>query len=411
MRKISSLCCSITILFSLFLSFNTARAESEVPAAGIKEWTFLVFLNGNNNLDRFGKLNINQMEKVGSTEDINVVVQWASLANRKTQRLYVTKDHDTNKVTSPILQDLGKADMGDWKSLVDFVQWGVKYFPAKHYFIDVWDHGSGWHALRAAGRRAEMAFFNPMDISWDDNTGHSISTQQLGTALTESAKIIGHKIDFYASDACLMAMVEVADEVSDSVDIFGGSEEVEPGAGWPYDLFLEKWAVKPTSSPADVGRMLTEEYVKSYMGGSNGTEDATFSIFDLAKLPELNQAIQNFGKSISSLSTDAQKRILKLIPDTQNFTIADYGDLSDFARLITGAKITGLDNQVVDNLNTALNEFVIVNKTTPSFSKAKGVSIWLPGTTNTFNAYNTHYQKLKFSKNTQWNETLKSLLK
>ena len=103
----------------------TSQADDTAAPHGQKEWTLLVYLNGHNNLDSFGALNINQMEQVGSTKDINVVVQWASEAVATTKRLYVKKDNDPNTVTSPVVQDMGKVDMGDWRNVVEFVRWGV----------------------------------------------------------------------------------------------------------------------------------------------------------------------------------------------------------------------------------------------------------------------------------------------
>src|ERR1700757_4673970 len=88
---------------------------SHPAAAADKEWTFLLYLNGNNNLDSFGKLNINQMEAVGSSDAVNMVVQWASLENGDVRRLLVQKDNDTNNVTSPVVQNMGSVDMGDVK--------------------------------------------------------------------------------------------------------------------------------------------------------------------------------------------------------------------------------------------------------------------------------------------------------
>jgi hypothetical protein len=162
-----------------------------------------------------------QMEKVGSTSDINIVSQWASYGRGTTDRLYVVKSDRPNKVVSPVVQSLGNIDMGDWHNLVDFIKWGVQNYPARHYFVDVWDHGSGWHSLRLQGGEARSQF-KPFDISFDDNTGNAITTQQLGESLAEAAKAIGHKVDLYASDACLMGMAEVAHELTDSVEVFGG---------------------------------------------------------------------------------------------------------------------------------------------------------------------------------------------
>src|SRR5262245_35929194 len=103
---------SIAALFGSVLLLTSA--VSAYSAEAPKEWTFLIYINGNNNLDSFGALNIKQMEQVGSTDKINIVVQWASQSARKTVRLLAKKSTNPNNVTSPIIQDLGSADMGDY---------------------------------------------------------------------------------------------------------------------------------------------------------------------------------------------------------------------------------------------------------------------------------------------------------
>jgi len=256
--------------------------------AAQKEWTMLVFLNGNNNLDSFGTTNLKQMETVGSTNDINVVVQWASESTDTTKRMLITKGSGS-AVTSPVVQSLPRVDMGDYQQLVEFVRWGVQNYPAKHYFIDIWNHGGGWHR---SGKNGGMVL-KPFDISYDELSGHSISTPQLGMAMAEAAKIIGHKVDLYASDACLMAMGEIAYEVADSVEIFAGSEETEPGRGWPYDTFLKRWAKNASASALDVGKMLTEEYTQSYIDQHDG--DVTYSVFDLSKIDQLVSSVKAWG--------------------------------------------------------------------------------------------------------------------
>ncbi|MFZ9594816.1 MAG: hypothetical protein ACO3A2_01925, partial [Bdellovibrionia bacterium] len=95
----------ITLVLAVFLNPNVsfALARSNPLPRQEKEWTFLTFMNGKNNLDSFGALNINQMEKVGSTDQINVVVQWASLKNKSVKRLFINQDQNPKKVTSHIL--------------------------------------------------------------------------------------------------------------------------------------------------------------------------------------------------------------------------------------------------------------------------------------------------------------------
>jgi hypothetical protein len=68
--------------------------------------------------------------------------------------------------------------------------------------------------------------------------------------MDEAAKIIGHKVDVIGFDACLMAMVEVGHELTNSVNVMIGSEETEPARGWPYDLMMARWVKQPKATAA-----------------------------------------------------------------------------------------------------------------------------------------------------------------
>ena len=379
----------IIIALALILSTSSFAAQP-------KEWTFLLFLNGNNNLDKYGHLNMNQIESVGSTDKINIVVQWASLKTGKVQRLLMQKDGDSKNVTSPVIQDLGNADMGNWKTLVDFVQWGAKNFPANHYFVDVWDHGSGWHELEN-----NVVF---KDISHDDTTGHHMTTKELAMALSESSKAIGQKIDIYGSDACLMGMLEIASEVSPSVNLYIGSEDLEPGEGWPYDRFFARWNNTPSATSKDVAKMLTEEYAKSYT--FTGSKAVTLSAFNLNALPELELSIQQFGEQIKKLGYDHARDLRKIARNSQSFYNSDYVDFLNFVSNVKSAKLSKMNPIVFNNIETSSQNFIIANGTV-NYPDAHGMSLWIPAKRRIYSKFSSLYQEMRFDQQTHWSDVAK----
>ncbi len=393
MRRFSFIALSLTLsLFTSSLGFApSALAQTAQP----KDWTMLIFLNGNNSLDQFGEMNLKQLETIGSTANINIVVQWASLETKTIKRMLIKKSTDPSTVTSPVIEYI-KADMGDYHAISDFVKWGSEHFPAKHYMLDLWDHGSGWHEKKGLSKVD--------DISWDELTGNHITTREMGLALDESAKIIGHKIDLLASDACLMAMVEIANEVADSVSIYAGSQDTEPGAGWPYDKFYARWSAKPKSTAQDVSKMLSEEYAKSYE--AKGTK-VTFSSYDLGKLPAFNQALRTFSDSMKGLSPANAKLAQKAAQKSQYFTNDDYIDLGDFLINLSALNISTLDASQVAGINKAMKEF-LVTMNNVKFPKAHGVSIWIPDAA-ALAKYGSIYSQLKFDSETHWSDFLKAM--
>lgn len=388
---------TIVIAFAIFAS-QFAQA-----APALKEWTFLVYINGHNNLSSFADMNIKDMEKTGSSDKVNLVVEWGSTSTNKTKRLLVLKSTNPNKVTSPSVMEMTNHDMGDWKNLVSFIDWGVKNYPAKHYFVAVWNHGSGWHRSALGG-----GMVSPMDISFDDNTGNAITTEELGLAMFEAKKIIGRNVDIYGSDACLMQMMEVGGEMQGAVDIMVGSQELEPGEGWPYAPFVKQWIARPTMTATEVATLLSKEYKKSYDGGVYGSkQDTTFSAVDLNKFPALYASLETLQKSIRGLGAAEFAQVKKTIGTTLNFYYSDYVDLGDFLKNTKGLTFSRSISGLAE-AETAFKDVVITTDNNDDYLRATGLSIWLPlYSTSQLN----RYDNLQSSKATGWNELVRQILK
>lgn len=371
-------------------------------SADQKEWTFLLFLNANNNLDSFGDMNLKQMEEIGSTDKVNIVVQWGSLARPTTKRLYIEKSTNPNEITSPVIEDLGAVDMGDYKSLTDFIKWGHDNYPAKKYFVAVWNHGNGWRMLRTNQ-------IQPRDISYDDKTGNRITTEQLGVSLKDASDYIGRKIDIYGNDACLMSMIEVASEMKNSVSYFVGSQDLEPGEGWPYSTFLRQWTQNPEADGSVVSKLLTQEYLKAYSsGGIYGTNSVTLSAFDLNFVTDFEAAMKDLSAQITQLAPADLLKLRAAGRETIDFTYSDYKDVGHFLKMAE-TKQADLKSTSVARVREAIDKLVIANAVSPSFKDATGLSVWLPLTKFYLNSYGARYRLLNFNQSSQWIDSLELL--
>lgn len=384
----------------LFFVFLVISLGAKALPLAQKEWTFLLFLNGHNNLSSYGDMNIKDMEKSGSSDQVNLVVEWGQSGNNLTNRLLVQKSTDPSKVTSPILMGLKDRDMGDYKNLVDFVKWGVDNFPAKHYFVAVWNHGSGWHF-----QKSNQVGIN--DISYDDVTGNQITTEQLGQAMAEIKQYIGRNVDIYGSDACLMQMLEVATEMKSSVDYFVGSEETEPAEGWPYDLFMKKWIAAPQSTPAEVSILLSKEYLAAYSGGSYGTKKVTFSALDISKLDAVIQSAGAMASHLKSMDVASIDKIKKSLRSVQAYYYSDYKDYGDLLKTIEALSIKK-DDALFAKAQSDLKSLVLSVDSSNTYTKSRGVSVWVPTSAST---YMPRYKGLEFDKQSSWSQFLEKVVK
>ena len=374
-----------SFLTALFFTILFATVSS----AATKEWTLAVFLNADNNLDRFGAADEVEMSKVGSNANLNIV----TLIDREmgpAQINYIEKD----KITK--IKDMGELDMGDYKVFVNFVKFVKKNYPAKHYAFVFWNHGSGWKNKKEAASVCK-------GISYDDSTHNHISTNQLTTALSQAKEIIGKNIDVLCFDACLMQMIEVAYAVRDSVDYMVASEETEPGKGAPYTEILQGFKKNMTAKEFSVNWV--NAYGDSYNGGSQGTALSTLSALDMSKLGKIVDAINGFAKS--AMTKDYSRTFRQANVFVQKYAYPDNVDIVHFMQLVK-EKVKGDIALVtaIDKVISSVKEAIVCNRwNTEKAKNSNGLAIWFP----TSYLIPWVYKDLAFAKDSMWDEMLKRL--
>jgi len=392
-------------IFFLLLCFTLPAFAAE-PA----EWTMLLFMNGKNNLEEFVDEGLKQMEQVGSTPEINVVAQVARLSEpNQVTRVRVTRSTDPTKITSPPLEVMGAVDMGDYRSLQDFIQWGVKNFPAKHYILVAWNHGYGWHDDIPDDEVRPPRVKKPNDISTDDITGHTITTRELAGSVEYFSKLIGRKLDIFSSDACFMASLEVAYEMAPFADLYLGSEELEPLMGWPYHHILARWVKDPKMSPRALGEAIADEYVKFHDLGLEVTErEVTYSVMDLAKLDDFVAAFRDFA---GSLFTNDAHEVFEHGAKALTFDFEDYVDWGDLFKHFNGSgKLSVPQTELAARAVEAYRSVILYNRVTEEFGDATGATVWLPRTKKELDLYLPRYRELRFAAATGWDKVVERLI-
>jgi hypothetical protein len=380
-----------------------ARATAKAAPA---EWTIMVYQSGRNNLAWNALRDMNEMERVGSTDKVNVVTQSgrvdrfgapgeAPLSWKGVRRYLVVRDNDTSTVTSPVVKDLGDTDMGDYRTLADFGRWAKANYPAKRYMLIVWNHGSGW--TKSAGALTTLK-----GISYDEVSGNHISTPQLAQALRE----IG-KVDVYGSDACLMQMVEVAYEIKDSADYIVGSEENEPGDGYPYDAFLAPLTARPEMSPAELARTAVDVFTEFYR---EKHICSTQSVIKAAALPRLLTLTDEFTETV--LNSGGRSLTNYASHQATAFNTKDNKDLYDFTRLVAGHKNARVKAAGETLMKFITGELVLYSRTnsedsgtpwpTEDYSRSKGIAIAIPEY-----GPGPGYEELAWAKESKWVRFLK----
>ena len=367
-----------------------------------KKWTILVYLNAANNLQSDGLLKMNQMEQIGSTNDVNIVVQWKQAACsdcgsptwKSTRRYYVTKDNDTNTISSSLVQEMGSnVDMGSWQTLNDFVTWGEKTYPADHIAVVLWDHGSGWFATRKAGTRSTSASMHAISI--DSSTNHEIETWQLANALN-----VPQKLDMVIFDACFMQMMEIAYELRNSTNYLVGSENTTPAAGYFYNVFLGDLTANPAMTPTQLGSSIVTSTINGY-GVSSPNQQ---SVINTSGLTNLASKLNIFADALILHKSDSSAIMTNARNNAQSYDEYNNKDLWDYANQYIAVGVPAAIQSAAANVKIAVEGAVVQDKHGSGVPGSHGLAIYIPAAS----AYDTSYSKLAFYPATDWPGWLQS---
>ena len=368
----------------------------------------LIYLDGDNNLEAAGIADVHQMEMAPASDAVNVLVQFDRSPNYDStngnwsgaRRYKILHDTDPATINSALLQDLGPTDMGSSQVLEDFVTWGIQNYPADHYALILWDHGSGW---KAAPAEAPVK-----SICWDETSGDKLTPADLESALGQARTALGRNLDVVACDACIMGALEVAYELRGVADYYVASEEDVPDDGFDYTDLLARLAATPSMRERDLARAMVISYRASYNGGRQGTAAVTLSALDLSHAPDLAGAISVFADALEDTVAAHPTYGADLHTWWELARITDdpgQVDLGYFVDLVEAdAPDDGL-RKAAANLAAALQETIVSDGVVQMDANARrGVSLYYPFNT----AYDTTYSALDFAVDTTWDEFLNS---
>jgi hypothetical protein len=386
-----------------------------------KDWTFLVFIDGDNNLEGAAIDDLNEMEAAGSSPDVNIVVQLDRIPGYDSsnddwttcKRFYVTQDpagYDSTIVSTEIA-DLGERNMGDPATLVEFAQWGRDNYPAQHYALVLWDHGNGWRLLGRSTYQKDVApkdfdtggpMVAPTGIGWDDTSGGDyITTPELRSALQSISTYYGAKLDILGLDACLMGMLEIDYELAPFADYRVGAEETEPWDGWDYEASMIWLVSNPEATAEQLAQRVVNDYGSFYGAGSDTTQSAV----DLALVREGSLASE-LHTLASHLRSDLSRHwfaIESARGQAQEYEDTDYIDLYHLAELLKADSSDPTIQADAQRVMDAITASVVGEYHGSVLPDSHGISIYFP----TCAGYDAKYDTdCLLSVDTDWNDLI-----
>lgn len=408
-----------------------ALAALAIYPALATDWTFMVYLDGDNNLEGAGIDDFNEMEMIGSNDNVKIVVLFDRIPGydssngdwTDTRRGLVIGDADPYLISSP-LESVGEKNMGDPATVTEFVNWAIATYPANHYALVLWNHGGGWRDSAAALAK-EIAYWeniarapsSPAQRSLAQTRLEKLKEEQKQASVLKEVCIdttsgsdalytrevrqalegIPTKLDILGFDACLMQMMEVAYEMKNEAFYMVGSEQTEPGDGWPYNYILLDLRSSPGMSPAQLASVIVNRYGESYSGAE------TQAAVDLSKMSALASSLSSFASAMIAADTEWQNYFQARVYSNY-YSDANFRDLGSFlAQMISRAQSSTVLSAAIQAQTDFLSAVVANHSSTRE--GAHGLSIYLTNL-GSYPSASYNSSQILFAADTQWDEML-----
>ena len=401
--------------------------------------TILCYMNGDNDLGQEVLHALDMMETAGSSAAVNVIAlvdshpRWLGpydAAWSRTRLIHLRADPRIGRITSPVLEEWGEADLGAPQTLERFVRTALARFPAQRYLFYTFAHGQGVIDTRCYDPPSPPA--KSVSFSRDDTSGEKLSLDQFHTALREG--LDGRRFDLMVIFSCLANMVEVGYALSDVTRLMVSSQDEirlvnqPPGQyqirGLRFEEFIAGLHSRPAADLDALSLALVDGHVDNYDqdvrlkpdGGETQTcrFAGSMALVDTTAMPPLGAALDQLARALirhadDPLTVRAMHSALSTTQPFASFLNLEYYDLQGFIQKLR-AGLNRPDLQTAcDRALDVLNKRVMVYARHTPDCQSNGMSIYISHPLvpeNIFQAHQILYRANAFSRNTQWDEMI-----
>ena len=356
------------------MSIERPEIKDPQPMGEKDTWTVFVYLCGSDLESRrfFGGMGTDDLKEMcaaTASDSVRFVVETGGSKywhNKKIDKRAMCR-FVVEKGKLKAVDDVDRSSMGDTKTVVDFLSWGVQNYPAEKMGVIFWDHGGGSVSGVCFDELADDDSLSLREID-----AGLLSMLQSGT-LTDTFEFIGF-------DACLMGTVEAANISASYADYMIGSEESEPGSGWDYTAIGNYLAKHPEASGAELGKIVCDSFKKQCTESGDG-QLATMSVIDLSQINGFMKKFNTFAREIyvKSEKKDTLTSMVRKITAADNFggnnKAEGYTNMVDLGGLISACSNWTDDAKTAEK---ALDKAVVYKISGSDHKKASGLSIYYP---------------------------------
>ena len=348
------------------------------------KWTVMVYMaaSKDDQTEDAAIRDLREMEKVGSSKDVAVVVQIDRDWPGHPERYVVEKGGSKQfRVTSKVIEwwvkqssdparsDEQRANTGNPEVLDEFLTTVYGAYDSDYYLLVLWGHAFG--------------------LGFGRDHGDPLTVKELARVLTAFRKKLKKDCRLIlGTNACAMSYAEAVYELRDAAHYLIASEITMPFAGWPYAGILQGLASK--KNDVEAGEFIIDQFMDSF-----SRKGVALTLVNLAQAEALSDKV----KGLATVLTDAisspatGQHVAEAFLDSAHGDVRPLVDLSDLCSNLKGAD-KSIERQATDVLNyleapsdddtTAVKrkKLIVKHAFDPEFEGLHGLGIFAPAVTS-----------------------------
>ncbi|GKX29698.1 hypothetical protein SH1V18_21780 [Vallitalea longa] len=343
--------------------------------AKFKEWTILIYADGNNNLQPY-IYNQFQLIKNINKDNINIIVQISRKSIDKDVswcgcRRYLFSE---NKII--LLKDLGKVNMDESKLLEDFLVESVNTYPSTNVILVISGHSAGF-----------------IGLMYSENDNAFMGIDEFSKALCLFNNKTNRYIDVLIMDTCFMDSIETWYDIimksKSSIRYAIVPQDNAPIEGISYYDMINSLLMyqNPIINHQYIKEMMSKQLLECSLFCINLRED----IFK-----RIRKSINEYAQLLLLENKKSRDRTLRLCCiDSVN----DFIPLYDFNNIDTCNSDV---KECIFDIMKILGEIIIFNQYNSGQTNRRGLKIYFPHNYEIYNNFRNIYRQMDFCVNNNW---------
>lgn len=422
------------------------KTSRNAPKPSEKPWTVMVYMAASTDekTEAAAIRDLAELQKVGTTEQVNVVVQidrrWPGYFERYCVWRGGSERRDSSPLTGALKAFLAQGNphaLGSFYSenidtlrklvgaknenelneclcrrdpdilhkvfstgnpviLRDFVCWVRDEFPAKNYLLVLWGHAFGLGFGRDHGDALAMP-----ELAW--------ALRPAGLKLPEGKR----PVDIVGANACAMSYAEAAYQLREAADFMVAPEIAMPFAGWPYEAILNQIREHADIEPKDLSKKIIELFIESFENAFE-RRSVALTLLNLSKADQLKDLLKAVAEplTLAIRNNETRNDVANAFLDTAHGEVRPLIDLFDLCSRLR--EMNGGGSKKIMPPAKDLQEFLrpkedgfIVEHDAAALEGLHGLGIYAPSVTGRaeldgLELSKKNYIELSLSTQTRW---------